>query len=608
MSETWQRSGAIAAGGSVLSMRTSLKQHTWIVTGGGILSDDGSGWRPLPGSAPMEQTGLVGSADTDWWVAGLSGGLILTWDGGRSWGSAWIDQVSDPVTCFAASPRYASDITLLAGTAGAGVLRSTDGGRRWQLSNFGLREFTILALATAGDWSRRQVVFVGAADGVYRSSGGGRAWKSAGLEGLVVQALAAGQRPPPETSGEPGEIAMLDASGAWMILAGTEANGLFRTLDSGSTWAPCAPEIGDSAGINALLCHSPSDGEIWLAGTDEGHIWRSTDSGETWRLVCSVGGPVLSLAEGRDTLLAGTSERGLWASNDLGLTWRRDDTLCAWGFRRLYPAGGQGLAALAPTGGVWLSADWGQRWRRVLEASLYEPVLAYTTAGDNWLASRAGVLWRGGPRMEPVVVLETGHAPIVALASRRGQDGFWAGAADGALWVSVDEGVSWQALDTPFRDQRLLGVAFSPEDGTPLAGTFGEPHKEVTLWRYVDGRWQRWLSRSDTWAGFALAAAGKRGEESWAALGGRLYAHTAAGWRLIEHAAGEDKVAGITAATAAGIRYLISDSEVLRCDEAGGWRSLPLPEGGAAPVDLCLSPSGILLCLDAAGVVWRLPA
>jgi hypothetical protein len=217
-------------------------------------------------------------------------------------------------------------------------------------------------------------------------------------------------------------------------------------------------------------------------------------------------------------------------------------------------------------------------------------------------------LWRGGTKTEPAVVLETGHAPIVALALRPGQDVVWAGAADGALWFSVDEGASWQALDAPFRDQQLLGLAFSPEDGTPLVGTFGELHKEATLWRHVDGRWQRWLSRSDTWAGFALAAAGKRGEASWTALGGRLYAHGATGWRQVDHEVGEGNVAVITAATPAGSRYLISASEVLRCDEAGGWRSLPLPEDGAAPVDLCLAPSGILLCLDAAGVVWRMPA
>jgi len=689
LGETWQRIGAIATGGSVLSIRAGAMGQTWLATGGGILSDAAGGWRPLPEPVPLDQAGLVGAVGSDWWVAGLSGGLILTWDGGRSWASAWIDQVSEPITCFAASPRYESDITLLAGTAGAGVLRSTDGGRRWQLSNFGLEEYTILALATAGDWSRRQVVFAGAADGVYRSSGGGRAWKSVGLRGLTVQSLAAGPVPglsletspgPPEVPSLRGGSGLPDASGAWTILAGTEANGLYRAQDGGFTWERCGHEIGDEVGINALLCsaertldggarspitsgrspitsgESHHFGEVWLAGTDEGNIWRSADNGETWSLVCGVEGPVLAFAEShhfgaeshhfgaeshhfgadlrRGRLLAGTSEHGLWVSTDLGLNWRPDDTLCAWGFRRLYsvedPAkshhfgakshhfgGGQRLAALAPTGGVWLSAA-AQGWERALEASLYEPVLAYSTAGDAWLAARADGLWRGAPGAEPERVLESGGTPIVALASPLSAGTVWAGAADGALWTSGDEGASWQALDVPFRDQRLLGLAFSP-DGTPLVGTFAEQRKEATLWRHADGRWQRWLSRSDSWAGLALAAAGAHGEESWAALGGKPYAHTATGWQPVEIAGHEGGIAAITGITSTGSRYLICASEVLCQDPIGEWRTLPLPEEAAAPVDLCIlsrdpgarsdardpGPSGALLCLDAAGTVWR---
>jgi len=165
-----------------------------------LVAEDG-GWRPLSLPAPVERAGLVGSGGFR-----LVGGRSLRrtgpdMDGGTSWALAWIDQVSELITCFAVSPRYGRDLTLLAGTAGAGILRSSGGGRRWQLSNFGLEEFTILALATAGDWSRRQVVFAGTADGVYRSSGGGRAWKAVGLRGLTVQCLAGRPRRPPLGAG-----------------------------------------------------------------------------------------------------------------------------------------------------------------------------------------------------------------------------------------------------------------------------------------------------------------------------------------------------------------------------------------------------------------------
>jgi hypothetical protein len=397
-----------------------------------------------------------------------------------------------------------------------------------------------------------------------------------------------------------------DAWGAWTILAGTEADGLYRALDGGFTWEPCGQEIGLGAGINALLCTETANGEVWLAGTDEGKIWRSTDDGGTWSLMCEVDGPVLVLAEGSDCLLAGASEHGLWASTDLGLTWHPNGDLCAWGFRRLHRAGERHLAALAPAGGVWRSAGAGESWERVLEASLYEPVLAYAMLGTTWLAARAGGVWRGVAGAEPGLVLEAAEAPVVALAPSGGGGVVWAGAADGALWSSDDEGVSWQALAVPFRGQRLLGLAFSPDDGTPLVGTFAGQREGASLWRLLDGRWQLWLSRSDTWAGLALAGAGSRGEASWAALGGKPYAHTTSGWREIELPGHEDKVTSVVGPTLAGSHYLINGEEVLRCDEAGGWRSLPLPEGAAPPLDLCLSPACEVLCLDGAGVIWRL--
>jgi hypothetical protein len=556
-------------------------------------------------------------------VAGISGGLILTWDGGRSWASAWIDQITEPIACIAKSATYERDITLLAGTSGAGVLRSTDGGRRWRMSNFGLEEYSILALATAGDWSRRQVVFAGTADGVYRSSGGGRAWKAVGLRGLAVQALAAGRKSASKDPAIEGSGGLSDASGAWTILAGTEANGLHRALDGGYTWEPCAREIGHDVGINALLCAAADSGEIWLAGTDGGSIWRSKDNGDTWSQVCQAGGPVLTLGEGHKALLAGTSEQGLWSSIDEGLTWRPDAGLCAWGFRRLDSAGEPILTALAPTGGVWFSTDAGKGWERKIEASLYDPVLAYLPVGVNWLAARAEGVWRGRPGTEPALVLESDKAPIVTIVGTHTpgsagsiQGSVWAGAADGSLWVSEDEGASWQALEAPFRSQRLLGLAFTPQDGALLAGVvsgdLADERKEVSLWRRDSGggRWHCWLSRSDTWPGLALSPGGLHGEGIWAALGGKAYAHEESGWREVDIPDHEGAVTVITDVSAAGKRYLISGGEVVAAvagrDAGGEWQSLPLPHGGSTPVDLCLLASGALLCLDASGVVWRL--
>ena len=138
-----------------------------------------TGWRPVSGGPA--QVGLVAAPGTNWWVAGLNGGLASTYNNGRTWWEPFIDGIDEPLTCIAASPRWATDRIMLAGTAGAGIIKTIDGGRRWLGTNFGLQDYTVLALAPATDWSRREIMFAGTLDGVYRSSGGGRAWKHVGL-------------------------------------------------------------------------------------------------------------------------------------------------------------------------------------------------------------------------------------------------------------------------------------------------------------------------------------------------------------------------------------------------------------------------------------------
>ena len=255
----------------------------------------------------MGGPGALGNAEGVHWIAGGQSALIRTTDDGASWGFCWLDGVQQIVACIAASPRFWADRAVLAGTLGAGVLRSTDGGRRWLLSNFGLQDFTILALATAGDWTRREVAFAGTLDGVYRSIGGGRAWKFAGLNGLAIQALAASKR----------------YTETGLVMAGSEEAGLHRSTDGGRTWWPAGDEIGRTASINGLLCVATGDGEGWIAGTDGGSLWRSADAGDSWQLVREADHAVLALAAGLDAkLYAALGEGGLLASGDVGQTWQ----------------------------------------------------------------------------------------------------------------------------------------------------------------------------------------------------------------------------------------------------------------------------------------------
>jgi photosystem II stability/assembly factor-like uncharacterized protein len=205
-----------------------------------------------------------------------------------------------------ASPSFARDRVLLAGTAGTGILRSTDGGRNWQLSNFGLHDFSILAVATAPEWGRREVSFAGTAHGLYRTPNGGRAWKKMDLGDGAFQSLA-----------------MADD----LALAGTEAQGLLVSNDGGRRWQavnlpPRAPAI------NALWIQpEATPNPVCLAGTDDGRILRSEDGGAHWTQVAEGPAPILCLAQAGQRLYAGLLNEGLLVSEDGGLSWARDRAL-----------------------------------------------------------------------------------------------------------------------------------------------------------------------------------------------------------------------------------------------------------------------------------------
>lgn len=592
MTGTWNRLGPIAWGGSVLSIGANRRGQAWLATGGAIWTATEQGWRPLAQAQPLPQVGFVGVSGRDWWASGLAGELVSTFDGGRNWSRPWTDQVTAPVTCLAVSPRYMTDATVLAGTSGAGVLRTTDAGRRWLLSNYGLRDFTILALATATDWSRRELVFAGTVEGVYRSSGGGRAWKPVGLDGFTVQALAT------STS----------FAGNGLILAGTESAGLFRSSDGGKTWWAAGDEIGHEVSINALLRVEEDGTEAWLAATDNGQLWRSVNGGVVWALACEVDGPVLVLASGpaSQPLWAGTSEHGVLASHDYGRSWAPDTSLCAWGFRRLQHAARSGILAIAPTGGVWRSDGTGRGWERQVDASLYEPLLAYVELAGAGIEARSDGLWRSAGTGEPSSVLQPEGGPIAALAGAKDGRTAWAGSSDGMLWASHDAGSTWQALDVPFAGQQLLALALSPDDDTVIVGTYAAEDHQIVLWRYVGAAWERWLSCQVDWTGLAVAASGKRGEDTWAIAGGILWAHTPEGWQRMQTPGDDAPIAGVAFSGADGARFVVAGKDVLRWEGPERWTPFPLPEDAAQVVDLCVTRSGALLCLDAAGVIWEL--
>lgn len=130
---------------------------------------------------------------------GASAGVATSWDGGRSWR---FRSTPGEVYSLAVAP---SDPGRLYGVTGDGVVRSVDGGDRWQF----LPHKGFFSTRVVVDPKRSETVYVGGSDGVFRSTDGGTTWRPFGtrLPRRSVGSLA------------------FDPSGNWLY-AGTSDGGL----------------------------------------------------------------------------------------------------------------------------------------------------------------------------------------------------------------------------------------------------------------------------------------------------------------------------------------------------------------------------------------------
>lgn len=165
--------------------------------------------------------------------------------------------------------------TILVGTAGQGILRSSDDGATWH--RLGLKEaieFDGVVRALLVDPRNPERIFAGADAGICLSEDGGVHFKrlDSPANGMHVWSLA------------------IDPRNSDVIYAGTGAPSraaMFRSTDGGKTWTRLGIEIPEfCAGVNRprilTVCVDPDDGSVWF-GVEEGGAWHSLDQGETWR-------------------------------------------------------------------------------------------------------------------------------------------------------------------------------------------------------------------------------------------------------------------------------------------------------------------------------------
>ena len=298
----------------------------------------------IPFSSRRTRAFSLGGDDASQLLAGTTEGLWISEDSGGNWWRATPKDLI--VNALVVQP----DGTIILGTEGAGVLRSSDRGRTWIASNTGFSERFVSRILFDAAGQRLLVAVWGAPryGGVFVSSGVPGPWirLGNGLDARQVLSLAlVGDTIVAGT--DDGIFARAPEAKVWSrlrtridgrevhprvnellvlpprrLLAAT-SNGLIRSLDGGRTWTQ--PTLGSVTEVSDLAL-SPTDLDLVVVATRSG-IFRSTDGGESWRRVSSELGDLtphaLAFMPSDDHVLFATTSGGLFRSGDQGASWHR---------------------------------------------------------------------------------------------------------------------------------------------------------------------------------------------------------------------------------------------------------------------------------------------
>jgi hypothetical protein len=164
------------------------------------------------------------------------------------------------------------DGALYAGSRGAGLWRSDDGGRSWRDLHLPQPDVFSVAVSPADG-----AVYAGCEPSMlFRSDDGGSSWRE--LERLRALPSAPTWSFPPRPWTSHVRWIAPSPHDAGIVLAGIELGGLMWSGDRGETWEDRRP--GAKLDVHSLAWHPSAPGRVYEAAGD-GTAW-SSDAGRSW--------------------------------------------------------------------------------------------------------------------------------------------------------------------------------------------------------------------------------------------------------------------------------------------------------------------------------------
>ncbi len=407
-------------------------------------------------------------------------------------------------------------------------------------------------VALEADPHNPNIVYAGTfGAGVYKSTDGGMHWFPArdGLTNLIINSLA------------------VDSLNPTTLYAGTYRSGVFKSTDGGLTWTPVNNGIASGAIVYTLAVDPENSNRVY-AGTriykDEalppwkGILYKSEDGGNSWRAVLeNVGGSdqqdwvysIALLPRDPNIILAATHEHGAYLSRDYGRTWSPANT----GVDDL-----SGRAALFDPRyrnpsvaymGVWHRTGFYKSTNDVVTWNLlaYPNVKVYSMALDPQVPetlyaatfSSHGVLKSGNGGQSWTVTGLTNEL-VYSVRVNPGNSGLvYAGVVSNGIYRSSDGAKSWSNASSGLAHLNVTGLAVVP--GTPtrwyaavygrgiflstdqgqtwtlvngglgnlfLRGLFSHPTNPARLFALTEGGLYRLDAPSSSWMKLTLAGDG----------------------------------------------------------------------------------------------------
>jgi len=418
-------------------------------------------------------------------------GLFKTTDGGRSWNDLSIDIGYQYVYALAGDP--VNPTTAYAGTGGDGVYKSTDGGTTWYPANEGMGVPTVTALVV--DPQHPSTLYAGANaydapkdSGIYKSTDAGQTWS-------LLDMTAFGEyRNALDLAIDPVTTSTLYAS-TETGSGSYEGGGVFKSTDGGETWAAVHEGLFN-AKVWGLAIDPTAPSTLYAAASDG--VSKSVDGAGSWSSASRgmLAATAESLAVDGSTVYAGTDSAGVFRSSDGGVRW----ILARGGM-----TGGDLVASLAAdslaTGALYAGTLGGGVYKTTTEGARWVPVNIGLTERDvrSVAVDRAGRVYAGtddgvfesldgGRHWRRVLHPYVGWVVSVVATDPTLPDVVYAAGWYDAVYKSTDGGATWALTDDGIGDATQLALAVDPSDPHVLyLGAFCENPGERCVYKSSDG-------------------------------------------------------------------------------------------------------------------------